>query len=92
MVVLVRRGGYSVARVRYGGTGHEVLALVRREASGPDERRWDPDSGRIALATSVVTLLVAVSKPTDSAHALQLLSKSTKSTSGPWPSNAIAFM
>ncbi|MFT4216177.1 MAG: TIGR01777 family oxidoreductase [Micropruina sp.] len=28
-------------------TGHQVLALVRREASGPDERRWDPDAGRI---------------------------------------------
>ncbi|MFT3969419.1 MAG: TIGR01777 family oxidoreductase [Micropruina sp.] len=28
--------------------GHEVLALVRREASGPGERRWDPDAGRIA--------------------------------------------
>ncbi len=28
--------------------GHEVLALVRREASEPDERRWDPDAGRIA--------------------------------------------
>ncbi len=28
--------------------GHEVLTLVRREASGPDERRWDPHAGRIA--------------------------------------------
>lgn len=27
--------------------GHQVLALVRREASGPDERRWDPTAGRI---------------------------------------------
>ncbi len=28
--------------------GHEVLALVRREASGPHERHWDPHAGRIA--------------------------------------------
>lgn len=24
--------------------GHRVIALVRREPSGPDERRWDPDN------------------------------------------------
>lgn len=39
-------GRATAAHLR--ATGHEVLALVRREASGPDERRWDPDSGRIA--------------------------------------------
>ena len=39
-------GRATAAHLR--GTGHEVLALVRREASDPDERRWDPDSGRIA--------------------------------------------
>ncbi|MFT4294534.1 MAG: TIGR01777 family oxidoreductase [Micropruina sp.] len=39
-------GRATAAHLR--ATGHQVLALVRREASGPDERRWDPDSGRIA--------------------------------------------
>lgn len=39
-------GRATAAHLR--ATGHEVLALVRREVSGPDERRWDPDSGRIA--------------------------------------------
>ncbi|WP_345417722.1 TIGR01777 family oxidoreductase [Pseudonocardia xishanensis] len=29
------------------GAGHEVLRLVRRTPSGPDERAWDPPSGRI---------------------------------------------
>ena len=27
--------------------GHEVLRLVRRAPSGPDERRWDPPAGRV---------------------------------------------
>jgi uncharacterized protein (TIGR01777 family) len=27
--------------------GHEVLALVRREPSGPDEARWRPDAGEL---------------------------------------------
>ena len=27
--------------------GHEVLRLVRRPATGPDERRWDPEAGTI---------------------------------------------
>src|ERR1043165_791649 len=27
--------------------GHDVLRLVRRAASAPDERSWDPPSGRI---------------------------------------------
>ncbi len=39
-------GRATTAHLR--AAGHDVLALVRREASGPDERRWDPDSGRIA--------------------------------------------
>lgn len=39
-------GRATAAHLR--AAGHRVLALVRREASGPDERRWDPDSGRIA--------------------------------------------
>lgn len=30
------------------GAGHEVLRLVRRAASGPDERGWDPPAGTIA--------------------------------------------
>lgn len=28
--------------------GHQVLALVRREPTGPDERSWQPDAGRIS--------------------------------------------
>ncbi len=28
--------------------GHEVLRLVRRPVSAPDERQWDPDAGTIA--------------------------------------------
>lgn len=27
--------------------GHEVLTLVRRDPSGPDEARWDPAAGRL---------------------------------------------
>lgn len=27
--------------------GHEVVRLVRREATGPDEVRWDPSSGHV---------------------------------------------
>lgn len=38
-------GRATTAHLR--AAGHEVLALVRREASGPDERRWAPDAGRI---------------------------------------------
>jgi uncharacterized protein (TIGR01777 family) len=29
------------------GAGHEVLRLVRRTATAPDERGWDPPAGRI---------------------------------------------
>jgi len=29
------------------GAGHDVLRLVRRTPSGPDERGWDPPAGRI---------------------------------------------
>lgn len=38
-------GNATAAHLR--AEGHEVLALVRREASGPDERGWDPTAGRI---------------------------------------------
>lgn len=38
-------GRSTAAHLR--AAGHEVLALVRREASGPGERRWDPAAGRI---------------------------------------------
>lgn len=38
-------GSATAARLR--GTGHQVLALVRRPAERVDERSWDPDSGRI---------------------------------------------
>lgn len=40
-----RLGGHLAAGLR--SAGHEVLCLVEREASGPDERRWDPAAGRI---------------------------------------------
>lgn len=30
--------------------GHEVVALVRRDAQGPDEASWDPSSGRLERA------------------------------------------
>ncbi|WP_051466988.1 TIGR01777 family oxidoreductase [Actinomadura oligospora] len=30
--------------------GHAVVRLVRREPSGPDERRWDPSGGPVDLA------------------------------------------
>lgn len=41
--------------------GHDVIALVRREARGPDESAWDPASGEIdrdvlAVADAVVNL------------------------------------
>ena len=29
------------------GSGHEVVRLVRGEATASDQRRWDPDAGRI---------------------------------------------
>lgn len=38
-------GTSLVAALR--GAGHEVLRLVRRRPSGPDERGWDPPAGRI---------------------------------------------
>ncbi|MFJ6674233.1 TIGR01777 family oxidoreductase [Actinosynnema sp. NPDC091369] len=38
--------GTSVVAALRGG-GHEVLRLVRRRPSGPDERGWDPPAGRI---------------------------------------------
>ncbi|WP_344417232.1 TIGR01777 family oxidoreductase [Pseudonocardia ailaonensis] len=38
-------GTALVARLREAG--HEVLRLVRRSPSAPDERGWDPPSGRI---------------------------------------------
>lgn len=38
--------GSSVVAALRGG-GHEVLRLVRRRPSGPDERGWDPPAGRI---------------------------------------------
>ena len=38
-------GRATAAHLRAGG--HQVLALVRRPAEGPDERRWDPAAGRI---------------------------------------------
>lgn len=48
VVVLVRRGGYSVARVRYDGPGHEVLASKsgtryvqgRTAAGGQSQQRF----------------------------------------------------
>jgi uncharacterized protein (TIGR01777 family) len=39
-------GTALVAELR--GAGHEVLRLVRRRTAAPDERGWDPPSGRIA--------------------------------------------
>ena len=38
-------GTSLVAALR--GAGHEVLRLVRRRPSAPDERGWDPPAGRI---------------------------------------------
>ncbi|MEV1118687.1 TIGR01777 family oxidoreductase [Actinosynnema sp. NPDC049800] len=38
--------GTSLVAALRGG-GHEVLRLVRRRPSGPDERGWDPPAGRI---------------------------------------------
>ncbi|XVS66031.1 TIGR01777 family oxidoreductase [Actinosynnema sp. CA-299493] len=38
-------GTSLVAALR--GAGHEVLRLVRRRPSAPDERGWDPSAGRI---------------------------------------------
>ncbi|ROP37725.1 TIGR01777 family oxidoreductase [Saccharothrix texasensis] len=38
-------GTSVVAALR--GAGHEVLRLVRRRPSAPDERGWDPSAGRI---------------------------------------------
>ncbi|QQQ77815.1 TIGR01777 family protein [Saccharothrix sp. 6-C] len=38
-------GTSVVAALR--GAGHEVLRLVRRRPSAPDERGWDPPAGRI---------------------------------------------
>ncbi|MFI0943944.1 TIGR01777 family oxidoreductase [Streptomyces sp. NPDC021020] len=38
-------GGALGAELR--GSGHEVVRLVRREAAGPDEVRWDPAAGRL---------------------------------------------
>jgi uncharacterized protein (TIGR01777 family) len=38
-------GTSLVAALR--GAGHEVLRLVRRKPSAPDERGWDPPAGRI---------------------------------------------
>jgi NAD dependent epimerase/dehydratase family enzyme len=38
-------GTALVAQLR--ATGHDVLRLVRRQPSAPDERGWDPPAGRI---------------------------------------------
>ncbi|MET0189637.1 MAG: NAD-dependent epimerase/dehydratase family protein, partial [Pseudonocardia sediminis] len=38
-------GTALVAHLR--GAGHEVLRLVRRTPAAPDERGWDPPSGRL---------------------------------------------
>jgi uncharacterized protein (TIGR01777 family) len=42
-------GTALVAHLREGG--HDVLRLVRREPSAPDERGWDPPAGRIDHGT-----------------------------------------
>jgi uncharacterized protein (TIGR01777 family) len=42
-------GTALVAHLREGG--HDVLRLVRRESSAPDERGWDPPAGRIDPGT-----------------------------------------
>lgn len=39
-------GSATSAHLR--GTGHQVLALVRRPAEGLDERSWNPDAGQIS--------------------------------------------
>jgi uncharacterized protein (TIGR01777 family) len=40
-----RLGGHLAAGLR--SAGHEVLCLVEGEATGPDERHWEPAAGRI---------------------------------------------
>ncbi|MPZ60857.1 MAG: TIGR01777 family protein [Propionibacteriales bacterium] len=40
----------TALRDRLAGTGHEVLRLVRRQPSTPDESRWDPYSGDVDRA------------------------------------------
>src|SRR5690349_1287559 len=32
---------------RFRAEGHDVVRLVRRPASGPDESQWDPDAGTV---------------------------------------------
>ncbi|MGN6523722.1 MAG: TIGR01777 family oxidoreductase [Actinomycetes bacterium] len=49
-------GSALVPRLR--ADGHEVVRLVRRPPSGPDEVRWDPDSGQIDSSLGVVDAAV----------------------------------
>jgi uncharacterized protein (TIGR01777 family) len=49
-------GGALVRHLR--GQGHEVIRLVRRDAQGPDEVRWDPTRGTVDVAGLVGTDVV----------------------------------
>ena len=52
MVVSGASGMIGTAlRERLAGAGHEVVQLVRRAPSAPDQVRWDPGSGRLDPAT-----------------------------------------
>ena len=46
-IVLAGASGFLGGRLRavLTAAGHDLTILVRREPSGPDEVRWDPDSG-----------------------------------------------
>src|SRR6185503_10560020 len=72
-----------VARLRE--SGHEVVRLVRRPPSGPDELRWEPAAGKVELpAVDAVVNLAGANvgdKRWTAAYKRELLTSRTDTTS-----------